>query len=162
VESERESFGDKFHRDLFRSFNNIDSMEASKIVPRIRILHGKEVALGPGKADLLALILETGSLSSAAKRMKISYMRAWLLIQTMNRCFREPLVRTERGGAEGGGAKLTACGERVLRLYREMETVSLDSIQSRWTETHVFDFQTSLSEEIQENRIEREEEIETV
>jgi molybdate transport system regulatory protein len=107
-------------------------MTPSKITPRIRILHGKAVALGPGKADLLTLISETGSINSAAKQMKMSYMRAWLLVQVMNDCFREPLVRTERGGAEKGGAKLTACGRRVLQLYREMEAESLQAIKSRW------------------------------
>jgi molybdate transport system regulatory protein len=105
---------------------------ASKITPRIRILRGKAIALGPGKADLLALIAETGSINSAAKRMKMSYMRAWLLVKVMNDCFREPLVRTVRGGAEKGGAELTECGERVLQLYREMEDKSLEAIQSRW------------------------------
>jgi molybdate transport system regulatory protein len=107
-------------------------MTASKIAPRIRIFHGKACALGPGKADLLALISETGSISSAAKRLKMSYMRAWLLVQVMNECFHEPLVRTERGGAQKGGATLTKCGERVLQLYREMEEAGLEAIQSRW------------------------------
>jgi molybdate transport system regulatory protein len=79
---------------------------ASKITPRIRILRGKAIALGPGKADLLALIAETGSINSAAKRMKMSYMRAWLLVKVMNDCFRAPLVRTVRGGAEKGGAQV--------------------------------------------------------
>jgi molybdate transport system regulatory protein len=107
-------------------------MTPSKITPRIRILHGKAVALGPGKADLLTLISETGSINSAARQMKMSYMRAWLLVQVMNDCFREPLVRTERGGSQKGGAKLTACGRRVLQLYREMEAESLAAIKSRW------------------------------
>jgi molybdate transport system regulatory protein len=107
-------------------------MTPSKITPRIRILHGEAVALGPGKADLLTLISETGSINSAAKRMNMSYMRAWQLVQVMNDCFREPLIRTERGGAQKGGATLTACGRRVLQLYREMEAESLDAIKSRW------------------------------
>ena len=108
------------------------SVTPSKIIPRIRILRGKAIALGPGKADLLTLIAETGSINSAAKRMKMSYMRAWLLVKVMNDCFPKPLVRTVRGGAEKGGAKLTECGERVLQLYREMEDKSLEAIQSRW------------------------------
>ena len=108
------------------------SMPSAKIAPRIRILHGKVVALGPGKADLLALISETGSITSAAKRLKMSYMRAWQLVQVMNDCFHEPLVRTERGGAQKGGATLTECGERVLQLYREMEDESLQAIRSHW------------------------------
>ena len=108
------------------------SVTPSKIIPRIRILRGKAIALGPGKADLLTLIAETGSINSAAKRMKMSYMRAWLLVKVMNDCFREPLVRTVRGGAEKGGAKLTECGERVLQLYREMERQESRSDKSHW------------------------------
>jgi molybdate transport system regulatory protein len=107
-------------------------MTASKIAPRIRIWHGKACALGPGKADLLALISETGSITNAAKRLKMSYMRAWQLVQVMNDCFHEPLVRTVRGGAGKGGARLTECGEHVLQLYREMEDESLEAVQSRW------------------------------
>lgn len=107
-------------------------MTPSKIAPRIRIFHGKTVALGPGKADLLTLISETGSINSAAKQMKMSYMRAWQLVQVMNDCFREPLIQTERGGAQKGGAKLTECGRRVLQLYREMEAESLAAMKSRW------------------------------
>lgn len=100
--------------------------------PRIRIYAGREVALGPGKAELLKLVAETGSLSAAARKMKMSYMRAWLLVQTMNRSFRKPLVSTDRGGSGGGGATLTAEGKRVLALYNEMETNSLAAMAGPW------------------------------
>ncbi len=100
--------------------------------PRIRIYVGKEIAMGPGKVDLLRLVAETGSLSEAARRMKMSYMRAWLMVKVMNRCFREPLLTTERGGASGGGAQLTECGRQALELYDQMERQSLAVMEKPW------------------------------
>lgn len=107
-------------------------MPRVSISPRIRIRSGEEIAFGPGKADLLSLLEETGSLRQAAQRMDMSYMRAWKLVQTMNRSYREPLVQAERGGANGGGAHLTALGREVLSLYREMESASLAAMASPW------------------------------
>ncbi len=75
--------------------------------------------MGPGKADLLAAIEETGSISAAARRMRMSYRRAWLLVHTMNECFASPLVEAEKGGASRGGARLTAAGREILSLYLE-------------------------------------------
>jgi molybdate transport system regulatory protein len=88
---------------------------------KFRILFGSEIAIGPGKADLLEAIRATGSISSAARSLKMSYKRAWNLTDTMNRCFRQPLVDTATGGGGGGGARLTAFGARVLQHYRSME-----------------------------------------
>ena len=88
---------------------------------RIRILFGSAFAIGPGKADLLEAIAKTGSISAAARSMKMSYRRAWLLIDTMNRCFRKPVVDTATGGKGGGGAQITNFGKTVLRAYRAME-----------------------------------------
>jgi molybdate transport system regulatory protein len=92
--------------------------------PRVRILSGSAVALGPGKADLLRAIDETGSISAAARRMNMSYRRAWLLVHTMNECFRQPLVAAEKGGAEGGGARLTEMGREVLVHYDHMVRIA--------------------------------------
>ena len=92
--------------------------------PRFRIVCGKEIAFGPGKADLLELIGETGSIGKAASRMKMSYMRAWSLVQTMNRSFKKPLVLATHGGEGGGGAELTKTGRQILALYRQLETKS--------------------------------------
>ncbi len=89
--------------------------------PRVRLQLGDEVALGPGKAELLMLIEETGSISAAARRMGMSYRRAWLLVETMNRCFASPLVETAQGGKGGGGAGVSELGRRVLVLYQQME-----------------------------------------
>jgi len=92
--------------------------------PRFRIVCGKEIAFGPGKADLLERIAETGSIGKAASRMKMSYMRAWSLVQTMNRSFKKPLVLATHGGEGGGGAELTKTGRQILALYRQLETKS--------------------------------------
>lgn len=94
--------------------------------PRIRILAGSAIALGPGKADLLRAIDETGSISAAARRMRMSYRRAWLLVHTMNECFRSPLVEAEKGGPDGGGARLTATGREVLVHYQDMVQIAAD------------------------------------
>jgi len=92
--------------------------------PRFRILRGDAIALGPGKADLLEAIEAAGSISAAGRRLGMSYRRAWVLIDTMNRCFRSPLVAASRGGGGGGGARLTPAGRRVLRLYRDIEAAA--------------------------------------
>lgn len=95
-------------------------------------MRGEEIAFGPGKAALLALVAETGSIGEAAKRMDMSYMRAWSLIQTMNACFKEPLIVAVRGGHQRGGAELTESGRAVLKLYQQMEKVSLCASANSW------------------------------
>ena len=103
------------------------------IMPRIRITVGEEVPLGPGKAQLLALIHQTGSITQAARAMGMSYMRAWTLIQTMNACFKKPLVITSKGGKKGGGgAQLTETGREALVLYEEMIRKCLQALQPDW------------------------------
>src|SRR2546428_13822165 len=87
--------------------------------PRWRLTRGKEIALGPGKAGLLGAIVRSGSISAAARALGMSYRRAWLLVETMNRCFASPLVVTTRW--RGRGASLSDLGREVLSLYREME-----------------------------------------
>ena len=88
---------------------------------KFRIYFGDEIAMGPGKADLLEAIRASGSISKAAKDLGMSYKRAWNLADTMNRCFREPLIDTATGGGGGGGAQLTKFGEKVLAHFRSME-----------------------------------------
>lgn len=94
---------------------------------RLRLLLGEDIALGPGKADLLEAIERHGSISAAAKSLDMSYRRAWLLVETMNACFERPLVSSAKGGKGGGGATVTETGRRVLaafrRLQREVERV---------------------------------------
>lgn len=100
--------------------------------PRIRIVFGNDVALGPGKIELLDLVAQTGSIREAASRMKMSYMRAWTLIRTMNACFAEPLVIAARGGKAGGGAHLTSTGWAALNLYHEMEVDCRNATDRNW------------------------------
>lgn len=88
---------------------------------QLRIMLGEEIAFGPGKADVLDAIQETGSISAAGKKLGMSYRRTWLLVDTMNRCFQQPLVDTAKGGAHGGGTQLTELGLQVLTQYRELQ-----------------------------------------
>lgn len=97
----------------------------SKIALRLRLLRDDEVAMGPGKADLLDAIAQTGSISAAARAMDMSYRRAWLLVDVMNRSFREPLVLGAAGGKQGGGARVTEAGMQVLTQFRTMEAAAL-------------------------------------
>ena len=83
--------------------------------------------LGPGKADLLERIGETGSIAGAGRAMGMSYQRAWMLVETMNTIFAEPLVESSRGGSAGGGAELTQAGRKVLSLYRALEQRTLEA-----------------------------------
>jgi len=104
----------------------------ARLCPRLRVLHGEQIALGPGKVDLLALISKTGSIRVAAERMGMSYMRAWKLVQTMNACFKEPVIAAVRGGRDHGGAALTETGRQALALYEQMETDCLKTIKPQW------------------------------
>lgn len=97
------------------------STKKPEFTPRLRLKLGPAIALGPGKAQLLELIDETRSISAAAKRIGMSYRRAWLLVDTMNQCFASPLVSTATGGRRGGGASLSPLGRQVLELYRQAE-----------------------------------------
>jgi molybdate transport system regulatory protein len=87
----------------------------------IRIDLASGARIGPGKIALLEAIRSTGSISAAARTLGMSYRRAWLLVEEINRTLREPAVTAESGGARGGGAVVTAVGERVVDLYRIIE-----------------------------------------
>jgi len=91
---------------------------------RLRITKDGDIAVGPGKIDLLEAIAATGSISSAARRLAMSYRRAWLLVDTMNRCFAGPVVEAEAGGRRGGGTALTPLGAEVVRRYRHAEALA--------------------------------------
>ena len=86
--------------------------------------------LGPGKADLLAGIKETGSISAAGQRMDMSYKRAWGLVEILNAMFKAPLVLTSRGGASHGGAELSETGHQVLGLYLQMQARAEEALSS--------------------------------
>jgi molybdate transport system regulatory protein len=106
-------------------------MKAGNKTPgaRLRIVVEPDIAIGPGKADILEGIRETGSIAAAGRRMGMSYKRAWLLVETMNRCFKHPLVEASKGGRAGGGARLTELGHEVLARYRRMEALTTAAIE---------------------------------
>ncbi|MFH1603649.1 MAG: winged helix-turn-helix domain-containing protein [Pseudomonadota bacterium] len=103
--------------------------KSTAIRPKVRILIGAVVAIGPGKADLLDAIGRTGSISAAGREMGMSYRRAWMLVDALNASFAKPLVATATGGQRGGGAQLTDFGVEVLQRYRAVEAKAAASIE---------------------------------
>jgi len=91
---------------------------------RVRVTRGEDIAVGPGKIALLEAIASAGSITAAAKGLGMSYRRAWLLVDTMNRSFRAPVVEAGAGGSHGGGAALTPLGREVVERYRRIESTA--------------------------------------
>jgi molybdate transport system regulatory protein len=89
---------------------------------RFRVDFGRDVAIGPGKIALLEQIERGGSLSQAARELGMSYRRAWLLLDSLNHCFRERVAVCATGGRRGGGATLTGFGRQLVRVYREFDS----------------------------------------
>ena len=108
--------------------------ESKNTNPRLRVLMGAAVAIGPGKADLEDAIGRTGSISGAAREMGMSYRRAWLLVEALNRSFIDPLIEASTGGRGGGGARVTGHGHAVLRRYRDMEAKAAASVDAEMKE----------------------------
>ena len=96
---------------------------------RLRVTRGPDIALGPGKVDLLEAIAKTGSITAAARSLGMSYRRAWLLVDTMNLSFKSPVVETLTGGQKGGGARVTETGHEVLQRYLDMEAKAAASVK---------------------------------
>ena len=101
----------------------------ARLVLRIDFNEGR--ALGPGKVRLLELVGETGSISAAGRAMGMSYRRAWLLGDALNRTFRMLVVEARGGGAGGGGASLTPFGLELVACYRAMEQEAHDALARR-------------------------------
>ncbi len=91
---------------------------------KVQIYCGDEIAMGPGKADLLDAIHQHGSISAAGRALGISYRRSWLLVDAMNRCWRDRLVDTTPGRGRSGGAQVTQAGEAVLAAYRATQAAA--------------------------------------
>ena len=110
--------------------------QPSKTTIRIDLDNG--VRLGPGKAQLLELIAEHGSIRAAGASIGMSYRRAWLLGDEINRMFKEPSIFTRHGGKSGGGAGLTEFGQELLSRYRRMEKASRDAMRADldWLESN--------------------------
>ena len=101
-------------------------------LPRIIVVSNDQIALGPGKVDLLEEIERSGSISKAARELGLSYRRAWTLVDTMNKNFKSCLVTGSAGGKKGGGASLTPLGSKVAKTYRAMEAKAEKALQENW------------------------------
>jgi molybdate transport system regulatory protein len=112
-------------------------MDTTKLTLRVDLGSGR--ALGPGKIRLLEAIEKTGSISQAGRKLGMSYRRAWLLVDDMNNCFREPVIEAQPGGAHGGGATLTSFGQKLVERYRAIEADAL--VASR---KHLHDIEMAL------------------
>lgn len=95
--------------------------EAQAILVRPRVYIGDDIALGPGKIDLLRAVGETRSIAAAARSLGVPYKRAWLLIDSLNQGFGRPVVETATGGKGGGGASLTTFGQQLIERYDALE-----------------------------------------
>lgn len=108
----------------------MNDRSASPLRLRARLYCGDEIAIGPGKADLLEAIAQTGSISAAGRLLGMSYRRTWLLVDAMNRCWQKPLVTTATGGSHGGGAGVTDFGKEVLARYRTLQRAIDDAAKA--------------------------------
>jgi molybdate transport system regulatory protein len=100
----------------------------------LRVDLDEDRAIGPGKIRLLEAIRDTGSITKAGVALGMSYRRAWLLVDDMNNCFREPVILAQTGGSHGGGALLTPFGARLIDQYRAIEVEAHAATASRLCE----------------------------
>ena len=87
----------------------------------MRVNVGDTIAIGPGKIALLEAIRTEGSISAAARHLGMSYRRAWVLLNEINRSLKTPAATSGHGGVNGGGSTLTTTGEELVALYRTIE-----------------------------------------
>jgi molybdate transport system regulatory protein len=106
------------------------TMPDTRLSIRLDLTSGDRI--GPGKIALLEAIQATGSISAAARKIGMSYRRAWLLVEQINDSLQEPAVTAATGGRQGGGAALTASGERVIALYRSIENIARSSAKEEF------------------------------
>jgi len=112
-------------------------VETPRLTLRVDLGSGR--ALGPGKIRLLEAIQKAGSISQAGRTLGMSYRRAWLLVDDMNGCFRDPVIEAQPGGVHGGGATLTPFGRKLVERYRAIEAEALAA-----TRKHLHDLESSL------------------
>src|SRR5215510_10889984 len=113
-------------------WNGATNVAAARLTLRIDL--GGDQAIGPGKIRLLEAIRDTGSITKAGIALGMSYRRAWLLVDDMNNCFREPVVAAQAGGTHGGGTALTPFGARLIDQYRAIETEAHSATAARLCE----------------------------
>ncbi|NTJ43223.1 LysR family transcriptional regulator [Agrobacterium larrymoorei] len=105
-------------------------MSDQPLKPVLRVDFPSGERLGRGKIELMELIASTGSISAAGRAMDMSYRRAWLLVDALNHMFTQPVIESQRGGKQGGGAGLTPFGEELLARCRAMESRMRDAINA--------------------------------
>jgi len=98
----------------------------------IRLDLTDEDRIGPGKIELLEAIRDTGSISAGARKIGMSYRRAWLLVEAVNNALEKPAVSAVMGGRQGGGAALTPVGEQIIEIYRSIEAIARKSAKSEF------------------------------
>ena len=96
----------------------------------MRIYREGAIAIGPGRVALLEAIEEAGSISAAARKLKMSYRRAWLLVNDTNKALKEPAVSSSEGGVAGGGSRLTPTGRALVEHYRNIEAAAARAAQA--------------------------------
>jgi len=97
-------------------------MADTRLSIRLDLTNGDRI--GPGKIALLEAIRETGSISAGARKVGMSYRRAWLLVESINSSLEKPAVASVTGGRQGGGAVVTPIGERIIQAYRNIESLA--------------------------------------
>lgn len=105
-------------------------MSTPKVQFRMRIYRDDSIAIGPGRITLLEAIDQTGSISAAARLLKMSYRRAWLLVNDTNNALAQPAVTSSEGGASGGGSRLTETGRALIKHYRNIEQEAARAAQA--------------------------------
>jgi molybdate transport system regulatory protein len=113
------------------SYNEAMNTSAATVAVRLRIDIGADCSIGPGKIALLEQIERSGSLSEAARVLKMSYRRAWLLLEDLNRTLGQPVTTASVGGAGGGGAHITPFGRHVAAAFRDIETATVSTATQR-------------------------------
>ncbi len=91
---------------------------------------GEVIAIGPGKVALVEAIAQTGSITAAARSLGMSYRRAWLLLDELNRALKTPAVDSAIGGPHGGGSALTDAGRELIELYRRIEATAQQACEA--------------------------------
>ncbi len=107
-----------------------DTPSRPPLKPVLRVDFPPGERLGRGKIELMEHIVATGSISAAGRAMDMSYRRAWLLVDALNHMFKEPVIESQRGGKQGGGAGLTPFGEELLARFRGMESRMRETLQA--------------------------------
>jgi molybdate transport system regulatory protein len=116
-------------RGIVLAFGRAGLVDGTRLT--LRVDFGSSRSIGPGKIRLLEAIERTGSISQAGRTLGMSYRRAWLLIDDMNRCFRHAVVSAKPGGSRGGGAELTEFGAGLVRDYRAIEAAAANAARKR-------------------------------